>query len=169
MTTAFQFAPSKAAPYQFSPVLDGAVYNASVPSLLFGNRFYLDLVAADGTPIWYGAIVGSPPGLQLASLTWQQGRVLAQTSAPHGYKPASSVALTVAGCAPDAYNGQVEAMSTGPSSLFYPLAADPGPATMFGSAGQEFNLIGGVPNANGAAFSSRLVFRTGTQQFEVSP
>lgn len=169
MTTFYPFTPSKVAPFSFSPVLDGAVYNASVPSLLFGNRFYLNLAAADGTLIWNGAVVGSPTALQLEALTWDQGRVLVQTSAPHGYKAASSVTLTVSGCAPDAYNGQAEVMFTGPDTFFYPLAADPEPATVFGGAGQEFNLIGGVPNQNGVYFTSRIVFRTGTQQFEVSP
>ena len=169
MTTYFQFAPSQSSQYQFSPTLDGAVYNARVPSLLFGNRYYLDLKAANGAQIWYGAIVGSPTGVQIESLSWSNGVVTATTSAPHGYKIATSVSLVIAGCAPDAYNGVVQALSTGTDTFSYPLTADPGQATVFGSAGQEFSLIGGVPNVNGVTFTSRLIFRTETQQFEVSP
>ena len=171
MTTRFQFTPGLTAPYQFQPVLDQAVYTANVPSLLFGNRFYLDLKAADGTQIWYGAVVGSPDAVQLEALSWDQysGLVTAQTSAPHGYAIASSVSLVVSGCVPAAYNGAAPAFFTTPDQFTYPLAADPGAATAFGSAGQEVNLIGGVPNENGVYFTSRLVFRTSTQQFEASP
>lgn len=169
MTTYFQFTPSATGQFQFQPVLDGAVYTAKVPSLLAGNRYYLDLQASDGTQIWYGAIVGSPAALQLEALSWSQGRVTATTSAPHGFKVASSVTLQVRGCAPDAYNGQVNVMFTSPTEFFYSLAADPGEATVFGSAGQEFDLIGGVPDQDGNYFTSTLVFRTETQMFEVNP
>jgi hypothetical protein len=169
MTTLFPFAPSLVAPFQFSPTLDGAIYNATVPSLLFGNRFYLNLMASDGTLVWFGAISGSKPQVQLQSLSWANGIVSAVTTTPHGYKIASSAMLTVAGCTPSGYNGQVQAMSTGPLSLSWILAANPGPATVFGTVDQPINLIGGVPDENGNFFTSSIVFRIGTQTFEVSP
>jgi hypothetical protein len=169
MTAFFPFTPQQTSPFQFQPVLDGSVYRAAVPSLLFGNRYYLDLRAVDGTPLSYRAVVGSKPALQLQALSWANGRARAQTALPHGYKPASSVSLTVAGCTPVGYNGLVQAMSTGPATLQWSLAADPGAATVLGQISQDVNLIGGVPNELGVYFTSTIVFRTGTQQFEVSP
>lgn len=169
MTTYFQFQPSAKAPFQFQPVLDGLVYNATVPSLLYGNRYYLNLTAADGTLIWFGAISGSKPAIQLQAISWANGVVSAQTATPHGYPVASSVTLDVSGVTPSGYNGQVAAMSTGPTTLSWLLGQNPSPATVFGQISQDINLIGGVPDQNGNYFSSSIVFRTGTQQFEVSP
>jgi hypothetical protein len=167
MTTYYNFAPSTAAPYQFQPVLDGQTYNATVPWLLFGRRYYLNLSAVDGTPIWYGAVVGSPTGFSIVDLVWANGRVTATTLVPHGLRIASTVSLNVSGCAPDTYNGLIEAYITGPSSFSYAIATDPGAASVFGSASQDINLIGGVPNISDVAFTSRLVFRQASQQFEV--
>ena len=169
MTTFFPFAPSAAAQFTFQPVLDGASYNASVPWLLFGARYYLNLSASDGTQIWYGAIVSSAAGIQLESLSWANGIVTATTSAPHGYRTATTVSLTIAGCSPDAYNGLVEALITGPSSFSYLLASNPGTATVLGTVSYDVNLIGGVPDENGNYFTSILVFRDESQTFEVSP
>lgn len=165
----FNFAPSTSAPFQFSPTLDGQIYNATVPWLLFGARFYLNLVALDGTPILYTAIAGSPPALQLQSLSWANGSVSAGTAVPHGYRIASTVALTISGCTPDAYNGKINALITGPSSLSYLLANDPGSATVFGAVAYNLNLIGGVAKEDGTFFASTLVYRTQNRQFEVSP
>ncbi len=167
MPTYYKFAPSNAAQYQFQPVLDGSTYSATVPWLLFGARFYLNLAAEDGSLIWYGAVVGSPTGFGLASLSWSNGHVLATTMIPHGFKPATMVSLNISGCSPTAYSGLIEAFITGPSSFSYPLAIDPGPATVIGTASQDVNLIGGVPNAQGIPFSSRLVFRQASNNFEV--
>lgn len=169
MTTFFQFKPSNVAPFSFQPTLNGSVYNATVPWLLFGRRYYLNLASLNGTVLWFGAIVGSPSGIAIQSLSWADGIVTATLVTPHGYRIASTIALTIVGCTPDAYNGQVEAMATGPNTLVWPLAADPGIATVFGAANYNINLIGGVPNENGDFFTSTLVFRQNSQQFEVSP
>lgn len=165
----FDFAPSSAAPFQFQPVLDGNPYTATVPWVLFGARYYLNLVASDGTPIIYTAIPGSPTGLDLQALSWANGRALATVATPHGYKTGRIISLTVAGCSPAAYNGAVEALITGPSTFSYALAANPGPATAFGRASYDINMLAGVPNENGDIFTSTLVFREASQQFEVNP
>jgi hypothetical protein len=169
MTTYFNFAPSQVAPFSFSPVLDGQPYNATVPWVLFGQRFYLNLIALSGAQIWYGAIVGSPTGTEIAAISWANGIVSAVTATPHGYKIASTVELTIVGCTPMAYNGLNTCLITGSSSFSYMLANDPGPATVFGVANFNVNLLGGVPNETGVPFSSTLVFRQQSNQFEVSP
>jgi len=169
MTTYFSFTPSTAAPFSFQPTLDGAVYNATVPWLLFGSRYYLNLQSIGGVGLWFGAVVGSPAGVAITALSWASGIVSAQTAVPHGYKVARSIELTIAGCTPDGYNGVFPCLITGPAAFSYQLAADPGVATVFGTAAYNINLIGGVPNANGTPFASTLVFRQSSQQFEVSP
>jgi len=63
----------------------------------------------------------------------------------------------------------VNALITGPATFTYPIASNPGAATVFGTASYDINLIGGVPNQNGVPFSSTLVFRDASQQFETSP
>lgn len=169
MTQYFSFKPSALSVFSFSPVLDGQTYNATVPWLLFGGRYYLNLQALDGTQIWYGAVVGSTTGVQIQSLSWSHGRASAVTAVPHGFKPASSATLTIAGCVPDAFNGQVVALITGSNSFSWPLATDPGVASVLGDASRDVNLIGGVANGQGGYFASRLVFRTSSQTFEVDP
>jgi hypothetical protein len=167
-TTIFPFTPSSTVQFAFQPVLDGNSYNASVPSLLFGNRYYLNLVAADGTPIIYTALIGSPTGIPIASLSWANAIVTATTETPHGYRIASTVELTIVGCTPDAYNGSVQVLITGPSTFSYLLASNPGSATVFGTANYDINLIGGVPKEDGTFFASTLVFRVPASQFEVT-
>lgn len=169
MTQYFPFKPSNTQVFSFSPVLDGQTYNAQVPWLLFGARYYMSLIALDGTQIWYGAVVGSPTGVQIQALSWANGRAAAVTALPHGHKPATTVMLTIAGCSPDAFNGMVAALITGPNSFSWPLAMNPGAASIFGSAARNLNLIGGVANGLGGYFSSTLVFRTASQSFEVDP
>jgi len=169
MTTFFTFQPSTSAPYQFQPVLDGATYNATVPWLAFGARYYLNLVASNGTLVLYRALSGSPTGVALQAISWANGRAQALTAAPHGYKTGRIISLTVSGCSPSAYNGIVQALITGPSTFSYALASNPGAASALGNASYDVNLIGGVPNENGDQFTSTLVFREQSQQFEVNP
>lgn len=169
MTQIFPFVPSSVTPFSFSPVLDGATYNATVPWGLFGARYYLNLVALDGTLIWYGAIVGSGSGISIQSMTWANGIVAVTTAVPHGYKPATTVELTITGCTPDAYNGLYPCLITGPSSFSYLLASDPGSSTVFGIASYDVSMIGGVQKEDGTYFQSTLLFRTQSQNFEASP
>ena len=167
MPTIFPFTPSNVSVFQFQPELDGAIYQATTPWLLFGARFYLNLVAIDGTPIWYGAVVGSPAAFALSTISWENGRAFATTALPHGFRPATVVSLNVFGNSPSAFNGLVECFVTGPNSFWFALASDPGSATVVGSASQDFNMIGGVPNSAGVPFTNRLIFRQNSQQFEV--
>lgn len=169
MTQYFPFKPSATSVFSFSPVLDGQTYNATVPWLLFGRRYYLSLLSLGGAQIWYGAVVGSVTGVQIQSLSWAHGRAMAVTAIPHGLKPATTVELTLYGCAPAAFNGLVAALITGPNSFSWPMATDPGSATAFGYASPDVNLLSGVANGQGGYFASTLVFRTASQTFEVNP
>ena len=206
MTTVVPFVPSTSAAFSFQATLDGNPYNAVVTWSLFGQRYYLNLTASDGTPILTTALIGSPSPLQLIALSWANGLAIAQTgtvvtvnvpgSGPtlitagtagtgaiidtdveleitaglaHGLRIGSVVPLVISGVTPDAYNGEVDALVTSPVAFTYPIASNPGIATVFGRASYDFNLIGGVTNENGEFFTSTLVFRQQAQQFEISP
>lgn len=162
MTTVYDFAPSAVSPFQFGPTLDGQQYNVTVTWLLFGKRYYVNVFALDGTLVVSLPLVGSPTGISLASLAWKAGKVTATTLEPHGFKPGRPLTLTVSGATPDGFNGTVLALPTGPSTFTYPLAADPGTATIFGTESQDVDLMAGY-------FASRMVFREPAMQIEVSP
>jgi len=163
MTTFTNFVPSTVAPFQFSPTLDGQVYNATVPWLLFGARYYLRLAALNGSLVLQTALVGSPSGIAIQAITWANGYATATTVAPHGYNIGQTVTLTVSGASPSAYNGQIQAIITGPNTFSWALATNPGMATVFGMATYNINLVGGYFT------TSTLVFREQSQQFEVTP
>lgn len=158
----FPFTPNARQPFQFSPTLDGNVYNVSVTSNLFGARNYINVYALDGTLALSTALVGSPTGVSIQAISWAHGRASATTITPHGYKVGRTVSLTITGCLPAAYNGQISALIIGPEKFSWPIADDPGPGTAFGAAIYNINLVGGL-------FSSLLVFREASRQFEVSP
>jgi hypothetical protein len=165
--TIFPFSPSQTSLFQFQPTLDGATYEITIPWLLFGKRFYASVSALNGTQIWFGAVVGSPPAFALSSLSWATGKVTVTTALPHGLKPTSTVSLNISGNTPDAYNLLAECFITGPSTFTYALANDPGDASVIGQASRDIDMLGGVVNEAGVAFTNRLVFRTSSGSFEV--
>jgi hypothetical protein len=162
MTTLFNFTPSAIAAFQFQPTLDGQVYNATVVWSLFGRRFYLNLTDLSGNLIVYEALTGSNTGVNISTLSWNQGQVTLTTSVSHGYNIGSVVNLTVSGCAPSSYNGAFRCQITGLNTMTYFLATDPGIATGFGALTYDVSLVSGY-------FASTLVFRQPNAQFEVSP
>ena len=161
MTTYTPFTPSQTAPFSFRPVLDGNVYLARTPFLHYGQRYYLNLTRLDGTPVVYRPLTESPPTLPLASIAWANNTVTAVTATPHGYALGIVVPLLISGCAPAAYNGNVQANVVDAQTLTWPLNANPGTATAVGMADWSVNLIAGYFN------TSTMVFRN--QQFEVGP
>ena len=161
--TTLQFAQPQNSNYQFSPTLDGATYNATITWLFFGQRYYLNVSSLEGELICSVPLIGSPPSLALASLTWGNGFVTAETFTPHGFTPGTVVVLTVSSCIPTAYNGQVDALILNDTEFQYDLAADPGVAVTLGSVAYLINLVGGFFTASSLTYSSE------TQQITVSP
>ena len=138
MTTFTNFVPGNQVPFSFQPTLDGQVCTVTVTWNLFGVRYYLNLYAPDGHAR------GLDRDGRLARRRRDRGARVGErlrrsrsTPAPHGYKVGRTiVVLTVSGARPDAYNGTVEMPGDdGPTTLTFPLAADPGAATVFGFGG----------------------------------
>ena len=163
MTTYVDFIPSQVAPFQFNPTLDGQVYAARVPWNLFGQRYYIELRALDGTLIFYQPLIGSPIGVQIQDASWQYGRVMLQTASPHGYRLGQTINLTVSGCQPVTYDGRREFLVTGHDLLSYPERAYPGAMTDPGRLDYDVDLAGGYFQ------TSTLVFREPSQRFEITP
>jgi hypothetical protein len=163
LTTFYNFQPPAQSNFTFEPTLDGNPYTAVVPYLLFGQRFYLQLTSLNGTLIFNRALVGSPSGVSIETMTWQTGYVAVETTAPHGYSVGQTIELTIKGCSPPALNGIFDCLITGPDTFTYPLPGDPGAASALGGISYDIDLAFGYFQV------STLVYRTATAQFEVGP
>lgn len=162
VTTYFPFQPSPRQVPSFSPTLDGQQYNCTCTWNLFGQRYYLNCFDTSGNLVFSRALVDTPPAQPLEALSWSSVTrlVTATTQTPHGWTLGAVIELTIAGSAPDAFNGTFSCRVTGPSSFVYSLAADPGDNVTPGSVSFLISLSAGY-------FASTLVYRGGN--FEVSP
>lgn len=73
------------------------------------------------------------PAINIGSLSWNANVVTVTTVAPHGIPTGQSTGVVIAGCTPTGYNGSYVATSVDASTLTYPLAVNPGLATVQGS------------------------------------
>ena len=161
--TVFNFTPSAQTPYQFSPELDGAQYNAIVKWNLEAQRWYLQLFTLGGTLVFNQALVGSPTGVNIQAVEWSRGQVTVTTADPHNYNVLDTIDLTISGMLPAALNGKVSAFVINTLQFTFALADDPGPATVLGSVAYNIDM------AQGYFTSSSLVYREASNQFEVAP
>jgi hypothetical protein len=76
-------------------------------------------------------------GKALSALAWASSVVTATTAAPHGYTIGDILQLTLAGNTPAGYNGTFTATITTTTQFTYPLASNPGTATVFGTVTVE--------------------------------
>jgi hypothetical protein len=168
MTTYIDFAPTTdntRVPFQFGAMLDNQSYVVGVYWLVAGQRWYITLLAPSGTMVFNQALVGSPIGLSIASLAWDEsGQALGTTDEPMGLEVGDTVDLVLSDCVPAGYNGKQRCLVTGPSSFSYPLALNPGPVTNLGSLNYDIDLLAGY-----GFTTSALVWRDANRQFEVSP
>lgn len=162
MATLFNFEPATTAPFQFNPTLDGQVCSARVPWSLFGQRYYLELSALDGTVIFNKALVGSPIGVAIQSATWYNGHVHMKTEGPHGYHVGLTLDLTISGCVPDTFNGLKRCLAVAADEFIFDAQAFPGIPIQLGRVDYNINLVWGYFG------QSTLVFREPSRQFEVS-
>lgn len=104
----------------------GAVISQGGTTAAAGTRSLITQIA-DFTAIVAG-------GKALASITWLSGVATATTVAPHGWTTGDTTAVVVAGVVgattANGYNGTVQATITGASTFTYPVATNPGLATV---------------------------------------
>jgi hypothetical protein len=163
VTTIVPFQPSAQSTFQFQPTLDGQTYSAVVTWSLFGKRYYINLYALDGTLIVSEAMVGSPTGISIQSLSWYLGTVTLTCVVPHLLKIGTTVKMSVSGCLPDGYNGTFLMLAASPTTLTYSVSSSLDGGTQLGSVSSNIDLIAGY------GFASTLVYRTASQQFEINP
>lgn len=159
----YPFNPTPLQNVTFNPVLNGQTYTAVVTWSVFGQRWYLNLSDSNGNLIVSTALVSSQDPQALASISWKQNVVTAETVAPHWLPLGSQALLYLSGNAPDAYNGFVLADVSGPSEFTFALTTDPGQSTAVGVFGSVVDLSAGlVPGA-------MLLFFAGAMQFATTP
>jgi hypothetical protein len=160
--TTIPFTPSQTAPFTFQPTLDGDTYNCVVTWNLYRKGYYLNVYDLNANLIVCEALVGSPDGVAIESLSWANGIVTGIAAAPHGLT-LGTVTGVIAGASPTAYNGTFPLYVIDTVTFSYPLASDPGTPTAMGAVSYNVNLVG-------AYFTtSSLVFRQSLQQFEINP
>lgn len=163
MTTFVLFRPTTFAPFSFVATLDGQQYTITITWNVFGQRWYFNATALDGTPVVSEGLVGSSSAVAIAALSWSHGFVTAVTAVPHGYVIGATAALTVSGCVPDMFNGAVRALVVDDDTLLWPVTSDPGTPTQLGAVSADIDLVEQYFE------TSAVVFREATQQFEITP
>jgi len=73
------------------------------------------------------------PAKTITAITWATNVVTVTLSAAHGWANGSEIAVVVSGVTPSGYNGSFTATVTGTNQFTYPLASDPGAATVMGT------------------------------------
>lgn len=168
MTTYINFTPvaqANAQPFTFQATLDGNIYNFSVTWSLFGQRWYINCFAQDGTWIFTLPFVGSPTATTnntINSATWLLGTATITLINPLPYPVGSTIQLWFSGMSPDAWNGTFQCIVTSPTTVTFQLADNPGVATALGVARQLISITGGY-------FNSTLVYRVDDGIIEVNP
>ena len=160
-TTYIDFVPSAVQAPNFQVTLDGENYTVIVTWNLQAQRYYINIYTLGSDLVLCEALVGSAIGVDLESVSWDNGFVTLTTNVPHLLTIGSVIQVQVVGVVPDAYNGFYQVLVTGPMTLRYQLAVDPGQASIFGSIQQNINLVAGL-------FTSTVVYRQSAGQFEVT-
>lgn len=163
MTTIIPVAFSLNQVPEYQVTLDNQEYNLTLTWNLYAQRYYVNCQDLDNTLVFSLPLVGSPPGQVVQSLTWVSGEVSIVTDNPHGYRPGTTVRLTLSDAVPSGYSGEYDMLVTGASNLKFSLPVNPGTATGPG------NLYTNLDLAWGYFETSVLVWRPSSNQLEVTP
>ena len=181
MTTTYtQFTPTTNTAFSFQATLDGESYNVVLTYNLVGQRYYVTIYDLSGNLIVSRGLVTST-ATNSATFSWADGIASVSTSQPHGIALGSVARVTVSNTGGSGYDGVFPMLSTGSTSLQYALPANPAasggnvtssasgsaPTTVSGTV--EQNISFPLQKLDGSYFSSTLVYRSNTEQFEVSP
>ena len=164
MTTLIPFVPSPNTPFTFQPTLDGQQYNAIVTWNFWdlGGRWYVNLYDQQQNRIFTLPLIGSQAQTTLSSMSWDAGLVTAVAPGVLPYGIGAIAQYSIANAVPSGYNGVFRCTITGPATFTYPLTDDPGLCTAPGAFSIDVSLTGGY-------FTSTLVYRQSTGNFEINP
>jgi hypothetical protein len=163
MTQRFPFVSSNTVAPSFQPVLDGVQHLVVVTWNVSAQRFYINVYANDGALVCAVPLVGSSPGIELASVVWDANRraAIAELTRPFWRPLGQIIVYTIQDCQPDAFNGLFNCLTESPTSFSYPMIANPGQIKVLGSANRCLNMIGPWFT------TSSMIFRNNA--FEVNP
>lgn len=163
MTTIVQYVQQPGIAFEFQATLDNQQYTCVLMWNIFGRRLYLNILTSDNVLVVCEALVGSPPALNIQSLSWANGTATLITATPHGFRTLDTIALTVSGCAPAPYNGIFDMLAIDNFTLTFPIVSDPGPPSQIGQVAFNINLVEQYFQ------TSTMVYRAGNQNFEINP
>lgn len=158
----YPFTPNVYTPYEFNPVLDGNPYLAFLTWPIYAQRWYINLIDSFGNRIFSKALIGSSAGIEIQSIVWVSGICYLSTIDPHGIKIGSTADLTISGAIPDAYNGKWRMLSVNKNILTFQNMTNSGSATLTGSLQYNIDILAGY------GFTSTMIFREPSQQFETT-
>jgi hypothetical protein len=162
MTTYFQFLPSNRKAQSFAPTFDGNIYNVTVYWNISAQRYYVNCKDLNGNLIFMVPLVGNPNPFQVLSMIYDplNQRVIAEVDEQYYLRIGRVLQANVINCVPNEYNGSGFLYVLSHNQIYYPLAIDPGPATVLGVIDYLISMTKGY-------FQSTMIFRNG--YFEVNP
>jgi hypothetical protein len=162
MTTYFQFLPNNRKAQSFSPTFDGSIYNVTILWNISAQRYYVNCKDLSGNLIFMVPLVGNMNPFQILAMSYDalNQRVIAQVNTQYYLRVGRVFNANVIGCVPSEYNGSGFLYVLSPNRIYYPLANDPGPATVLGVIDYLISMTKGY-------FQSTMIYRNG--YFEVNP
>jgi hypothetical protein len=162
MTTYFQFLPNNRQAQSFSPTFDGNIYNVTILWNISAQRYFVNCKDLSGNLIFMIPLVGNINPFQILSLSYdvQNQRVIAEVDTQYYLRVGRVIYASVINCVPSQYNGTGFLYILSKNQIYYPLATNPGPATVLGVIEYYISLTKGY-------FQSTMIFRNG--YFEVNP
>jgi hypothetical protein len=160
MSTTVAFTPSTTQTFSFSPVINGVTYSATVTWNIWEQRYYVNLTTTAGVLVLSVPVVGS--GLQLGvTLTWddQAGGVATAVTASAHNVPIGQLANIRISQTGTGFDGNWQALATGPTTLTYALSNPDENQPLSGQLGFDVNLVATL----GGGW---LLYRNETQSFE---
>lgn len=159
MSTQVAFTPTTTALFSFQGQFsDGNQYIVSTPWNIVGQRYYVSVTDLAGNLIVWRALSATGPSL-IASLAWNNQVTTAILTVPHNV-PIGGLANINVSETGSGFDGNWQALSTGPMMLTYSLMMNPNEATpLTGNVNFPLNLVAGYLNAS-------LMFDYPTQTFK---
>ena len=142
MSTKVIFTPSATRTFSFSPVINGVTYSATVTWNIQALRYYLNLYTTSGVLVLATAVVGSGPQLG-STLTWSAtggGIATAITASAHNV-PVGQLANIRISETGTAFDGNWQALATGPLTMTYALANPDENQPLSGQLSFDVNLV----------------------------
>lgn len=160
--TFVNFTPSTSQIFTFQAQLGASQYTVTVTWNVFGERYYVNVYDLSGNLVIARPLTACGPQLT-ATFSWTAGTATATTTAPH-LVPVGRVANAYISQTGTGFDGAVQVLAMGASTLTYALAANPGEATpVSGLVNFNQNLVEGVIDG------AYLLFRFESQRFEFGP